>query len=64
MAELQHKQGQQDHKRSAKNSLTIRNGFLSNFWWQNRKERPNRSTNYGDMVHRPKCYFVCEWVRK
>ncbi len=23
--------------------------FISNSWWQNRKERSNRSTNNGDM---------------
>ncbi len=36
--------------------------LLSNSWWQNRKERPYRSTNNEDMVQRPKLYVVCELV--
>ncbi len=34
--------------------------FLSNSMWQNRKERPNRSTNNEDMTETAKCYVVCE----
>ena len=32
---------------------------LLNYKWQNRKERPNRSTNNEDMIHMPKCFVVC-----
>ncbi len=28
--------------------------FSSNSWWQNREERPKRSTNNGDMAERAK----------
>ena len=38
------KQGQQDHRSSAKNSVI---SSLSNSKWQNRKERPNRTTSNG-----------------
>ncbi len=31
---------------------TIRNGFLANQRWQNRKERRNRSTNNADMAEK------------
>ncbi len=34
--------------------------FLSNYRWQNRKERPNRSTNNGDMADTAKCDVFCE----
>ena len=37
------KQGQQDNRFSAKNDHQLTS--LSNSIWQNRKERPNRSTN-------------------
>ena len=33
---------------------------LSSFRW--RKERPNRSTNNGDMTETAKLYVVCEGV--
>ncbi len=33
---------------------------LSNSRWQNRKERPNRSTNNEYMIQRPKRSVVCE----
>ena len=36
--------------------------LLSNFRWQNLRERPNLSTINGDMVHRPKRLFVYEGV--
>ncbi len=34
--------------------VTIRKGSLSNYRWQYRKERSNRSTTYGDMVDKAK----------
>ncbi len=34
--------------------------FLSNSRWQNRKERPHRSKNNGDMVEKAKCVVVIE----
>ena len=37
---------------------------LLNSRWQHSKERPNRSTNNGDMVYGPKRYVVCEWESK
>ena len=34
--------------------------FLSISRWQNRKERPNRSTNNEDMIEKAKCDVVSE----
>ena len=35
--------------------------LLYNFRWQKCKERPNRSTNNGDMAETANRYVVCEW---
>ncbi len=37
---------------------------LSNPRWKNRKERPNRTTNNGDMAVTAKRYVICLWVRE
>ena len=37
---------------------TIRNSFFIKFCGQNRKERPNRSTNNGDIAETSKRYFA------